>query len=189
MGKNNPSILDTLMIRPAREPDLLEMEWDGEYQHFRRLYREIFQSTAQGRALMWVGEDPLHGLIGQVFVQLRSGRPELADGRNRAYIYGFRVKPNYRNRGVGSRMLERVEVDLVQRGVVWATLNVGKDNSAARRLYERHSYIVVGEEPGHWYYSDDEGRQHEVLEPAWRMEKNLSRSLRSTMGAEGKTTG
>lgn len=173
MSENNPLILTALTIRQAKDSDLADMEWDGEYRHFRRLYREIFHSVNQGRALMWVAEVPTAGLIGQLFVQLQSGRPELADGQHRAYIYGFRVKPAYRSQGVGTRMLEKVERELLRRGIAWVTLNVGKDNPDARRLYERHQYRVVGEEPGRWFYTDDDGHRHEVLEPAWRMEKHL----------------
>lgn len=166
-------LLAKVVIRPATESDLPAMEWDGEYRHFRRLYLEIFQSTRSGRALMWLADLEGAGLVGQVFVQLQSGRPELADGNFRAYIYGFRVKKEFRRKGLGSHMLRMVEEDLRHRGIHWVTLNVSKDNPEARRLYERHHYRIVAEEPGRWSYYDDAGKRQEVLEPAWRMEKKL----------------
>jgi ribosomal protein S18 acetylase RimI-like enzyme len=54
-----------------------------------------------------------------------------------------------------------------------ATLNVGQDNPAARRLYERRGYRVVGAEPGVWQYVDHDGFVRTIDEPAWRMEKKL----------------
>jgi ribosomal protein S18 acetylase RimI-like enzyme len=167
------SSLEQVEIRPVRRDDLPALEWDGEYTHFRRLYREVFQSFSNGEALMWTADLPGRGLIGQLFVQLNSARKELADGKSRAYIYGFRVKPSYRGLGVGSRLLYTAEADLAQREFRWISLNVGRQNQDALRFYKRCGYQLVAAEPGRWSYQDDQGQRHEVHEPAWRMEKRL----------------
>lgn len=164
-----------LLVRQVTQSDLLALEWDGEYQHFRRLYRDIFQNARQGKAVLWVGDLENVGVIGQVFVQLDSARKELADGISRAYIYGFRVRSNYRRLGVGKCMLQTVEHDLCQRAFLHVTLNVGRENLDARRFYERYGFQVVAAEPGRWSFLDDHGNRHEVHEPAWRMEKRLAR--------------
>jgi len=166
-------ILAPIEIRQIRQGDLPALEWDGEFSHFRRLYREIYQSACMGKAVMWVADMVEVGVIGQVFVQLDSARKELADGRTRGYVYGFRVQAPYRSQGVGGRMLKTVEADLLRRRYSWVTLNVGRDNPDARRFYERHGYHVVAAEPGRWSYLDDDNQRHEVHEPAWRMEKPL----------------
>jgi ribosomal protein S18 acetylase RimI-like enzyme len=172
-GITDPSF-SSLKIRSAVEEDLPALEWDGEYRHFRRLYRDIFRSAQRGEAILWVAE--LEGqVIGQLFVQLSSGRPELADGLQRAYIYGFRVRTVYRDKGVGTRMMQAAEADLIQRGYQVVTLNVNRDNPGARRLYERLGYRVVAAEEGRWSYIDDRGIRREVHEPAWRMVKRLYR--------------
>lgn len=168
-----PGWIDQVRIRLLVKDDLPALEWEGQYRHFRRLYSEIYRSMEMGKALMWVAESPELGLIGQVFVQLLSGRPELANGRTRAYIYGFRIKEEYRGQGLGTRMLQVVEGDLLSRGIETVTLNVGKDNPDARRLYERCHYRVVADEEGRWSYIDDSGQRRMVVEPAWRMEKRL----------------
>lgn len=165
--------LERVQIRLVSESDLPALEWGGEYAHFRRLYSEIYHSTMQGKALMWVADLPEQGIVGQVFVQLSSSRAELADGSRRAYIYGFRIQSPFRGQGLGTRLLRVIELDLCRRGFRWATLNVGIDNPAARRLYERCGYNVIASEPGNWSYRDPEGKRHEVHEPAWRMEKRL----------------
>jgi ribosomal protein S18 acetylase RimI-like enzyme len=167
-------LLDTITIRQAKEADLPSMEWNGEYAHFRRLYQEVFETSLRGEAILWVAELNGTGLVGQVFVQLESARKELADGSQRAYIYGFRIQSAYRGQGLGSYMLGVVEEDLFRRGFRIAVLNVGKDNQDARLLYERQGYRIVAAEPGQWSYLDEDGRRRWVDEPAWRMEKVLA---------------
>jgi ribosomal protein S18 acetylase RimI-like enzyme len=135
--------------------------------------------------VMWVADLPGVELVGQLFVQLAGSRPE-ADGfiyqpYEKAYIYGFRVKPAYRGSGLGSRMMQYVEDDLRFREFSGVCLNVGQDNSGARRLYERLGYRVVSAEPGRWSYIDDQGRRQDVHEPAWRMEKELQAGRRTTL--------
>jgi ribosomal protein S18 acetylase RimI-like enzyme len=172
----SPKWLTQVIIRQITEKDLPALEWGGEYAHFRRLYAEIYQGVLKGRAVMWAAEIPEVGLVGQMFVQLNSSRKELANGSSRAYIYSFRIQSFYRDKGIGTLMLQTVEADLEKRGFQSVTLNVGIDNPGARRLYERRGYRVITSEPGHWSYQDEKGISHEVVEPAWRMEKQLRKS-------------
>ena len=94
-----------LNFRLLEEQDLPALEWGGEYTHFRRMYREIFKNTKLGKTLMWGVELPGEGIIGQVFIQFCSARLELANGIDRAYIYSFRIKSAFRNKGIGSKLL------------------------------------------------------------------------------------
>lgn len=168
-----PAWLSEVSIRHIAWEDLTALEWEGEYTHFRRLYRDTYQSVCQGRALMWAAEIAAVGIIGQVFVQLNSARQELADGWSRAYVYGFRVRPAYRRGGLGQRMLQTIEDDLCARGFRLVILNVGRQNTDALRFYQRYGYRIVSAEPGIWSYIDDQGERRQVHEPAWRMEKPL----------------
>jgi ribosomal protein S18 acetylase RimI-like enzyme len=162
-----------LRVRHLEEADLPGLEWGGEFTHFRRMYADIFESSRYDRSVLWVADLPEAKVIGQLFVQLLSGRPELANGFSRGYIYGFRVQSRYRNHGIGARMMQVAEADLYHRNYHWVTLNVGKDNPRARALYERLGYYVVASEVGEWSYLDDKGIRVDVHEPAWRMEKRL----------------
>jgi ribosomal protein S18 acetylase RimI-like enzyme len=165
--------MNGISIRQVIQKDLSGLEWEGEYTHFRRLYTEAFRRAEKGEAVLWVAEINGSGLIGQLFVHLESQRLELANGQTRAYIYGFRVRPLYRGRGIGTRMLEVAENDLIRRGFQKVVLNVGRENHEARRLYERTGYTIIGTDPGRWSYLDESGNLREVHEPAWRMEKTL----------------
>lgn len=170
----DPGVASSGVIRQARREDLPAMEWEGEYSHFRRLYQEAFESAQIGHALLWVVELSGDGLVAQAFVQLVSSRKELADGVTRAYVYGFRVRPEHRRNGIGTRLMQVVEADLYRRGFRQVCLNVTRQNSDAKRLYERLGYRVVAVEEGRWSYLDDRGVRQYVHEPAWRMEKRLT---------------
>jgi len=180
-----PAWMASIQIRHIRKLELRLLEWEGEYIHFRRLFQDIYRRVRLGRALMWVVSLPAREidlssseiLIGQLFVQLSSVRSELADGRSRAYMHAFRIRPAYRNVGLGSQMLQFVEDDLRFRGLIAVTLNVARDNPDALRFYQRHGYAIVGPEPGRWSYIDHLGNQRHVNEPSWRMEKYLSSSV------------
>lgn len=162
-----------ICIRPLQTDDFPGLEWDGEYTHFRLIYQNTFRRCLEGKALSWVAIHPANGLIGQVFVQLECDQPELADGKTRAYMFSFRIKPEFRNRGLGSRMLEILETEIARRRFPVITLNVARENEGAVRLYSRHGYRIVTSDPGRWSYPDEKGCWHEVVEPSWRMEKKL----------------
>ncbi|KAA3643060.1 MAG: GNAT family N-acetyltransferase [Chloroflexi bacterium] len=166
--------VEGLLIRHLREADLPALEWEGQYTHFRNLYAEAYQRMQVGKAVLWVVEVPQIGLIGQAFIQLKiNGRPRLADGWSRAYLHSFRVRPEYRGRGVGTRMMQVVEDDLQRRGFRNVLLNVTRDNQAAYDLYMRLNYQVVGEDEGKWSYVDQHGVVQHVHEPGWRLQKSL----------------
>ncbi len=171
----NNDWLSRVRIRHAGFDDLQALEWGGKYTHFRKLYREIFESSLRDEAILWIADLLDVGLVGQLFVQLESARKDLADGETSAYIYGFRVKDEYRGLGLGSRLLQSAEYDLIKRGYRIINLNVNRDNPDARRLYERRGYYVVGAEAGRWSYRDHLGRLIHVNEPAWQMQKRLSK--------------
>ncbi len=56
------------------------------------------------------------------------------------HVYSIDVKPEYRNRGIGSLLLESMENHLVKEGVKECYLEVRVDNMAARNLYFKHKY-------------------------------------------------
>lgn len=165
------NLITDLEIRLATADDLPELEWGGELSHFRRIYTEAYRLMQSGDVLMWVAALPGIGIVGQLFVHMYHLNSSHGNAHPHAYIYGFRVRPQYRGRGIGSQLLLNTENDLIRRGFRSISLNVARDNEAARRLYERFGYQVVGSEPGVWSYIDEKGIRQHVNEPAWRMQK------------------
>ena len=170
---DNRIILSDLTIRQLTKADLPALEWDGEYLKYRRMYARLYHETFSGRVIMWVIEIPQGEIIGQVFVMLASSEHDTADGKNRAYVFAFRVKSEYRNQGVGQHLMQFVENDLRVRGFKLVTLNVAKDNLGAINLYQRLGYTVIESRPGIWSFKDHRGKVQQVNEPSWRMMKNI----------------
>ena len=165
----------SITIRLVTETDLIRLEWEGEYKKYRRMYASLYRNMLTGTTLMWLIENPQGVVIGQAFVMLKSSELEAADGKKRAYLFAFRIRPAWRNRGIGTLMMDHIERDLFRRGFLFVTLNVAKENPGARRLYERLGYKVIGSKPGVWSFRDDEGNIQHMVEPAWRMMKRLRR--------------
>jgi ribosomal protein S18 acetylase RimI-like enzyme len=162
-------------IRPLVEKDLRALEWDGVFLHFRQLFRRAFEDMRLGTRCLLVLEHRASGeIVGQIFIQWNSSDPRFADGSRRGYLYALRVKPAFRERGLGTRLIQAAEDELRRRGMDTASIGVEKDNPRARALYERHGYHVIADDPGHWFYTDHQGIVQEVTEPAWLMEKKLS---------------
>ncbi len=163
----------TGIIRFVEESDLMALEWNGEYSRYRNMYREIYCQSLTGNTLLWVLEIDKIGIIGQIFAQINSGNKKFADGKQRAYLFSFRVKNQFQNQGWGTQLLDNTEYYFTKRGFLYTTLNVSKDNQNALRFYLNRGYKIVGEEKGVWSYVDPEGNNQIVNDPSWRMEKML----------------
>jgi ribosomal protein S18 acetylase RimI-like enzyme len=141
------------------------MEWDGEYRRFRRVYEQAFEDARNGRRLILLAE--LEGqVVGQVIVQLGTSHPAISAGETTGYLHALRVRPGHRNRGVGSALLEEAENRLRGLGYRQAAIAAAKENSRARKLYERLGFRAIAEDPGEWSYVDDQGRLQSISEPA-----------------------
>jgi ribosomal protein S18 acetylase RimI-like enzyme len=164
---------EQIHIRPLEKRDLPGLEWDGEFAHFRKLYQQHYENSLVGNTLIWVAVDSKDEVIGQVFLLLLSRQQELADGALQAYLFSFRIKPAFRDQGLGGFMLEMVEGFLRDRGFRFLRLNVARANPLARRMYEKHGYRMIGPDPGKWRYQDQYGEWQTCHEPAWKMIKKL----------------
>ncbi|TET81347.1 MAG: GNAT family N-acetyltransferase [Anaerolineales bacterium] len=161
-----------VFIRPAQEADLPALEWGGEYRRYRQLYQRAMWEANQGRRALFVVE--VEGeIVGQIFVQFGCNRLELNDKSSIGYIQSFRIKPAFRNLGIGTRLINQAEDVLRDRKFHRAVVAVAQENRAARRLYERLGYTVFAEDPGQWSYVDDHGQLQYVSEPAYLLQKQL----------------
>ena len=161
-----------IKLRVAKQEDLPRLEWYGQYKHYRNLYRRTFREQQAGRRLMLLAD--CNGFpIGQIFIQFKGTSDTVANGEDRAYLYAFRVMEMFRGEGIGSWLVQAAEGIARKRGFSMTTIAVAKDNTRARRLYERMGYVIYGDDPGRWSYLDHRGRIRRVHEPCWLLEKNL----------------
>jgi len=65
--------------------------------------------------------------------------------RHKLHLVGMYVRPAYRGRGLGARLIERILLHARQiGGIAVVQLGVGCDNHAARALYDRMGFKTYG---------------------------------------------
>ncbi|WP_222919169.1 GNAT family N-acetyltransferase [Natrinema sp. SYSU A 869] len=77
-------------------------------------------------------------IIGFASVSIERGTLEL--DTTRGLLSNIYVEPAYRNRGIGTALLEAAEDSLVQRGADTMLLEVMADNESAQQFYRRKGY-------------------------------------------------
>jgi [ribosomal protein S18]-alanine N-acetyltransferase len=70
-----------------------------------------------------------------------------------AHIATLAVLPEYRQQGIGQRLLARALLEAIQKGAQLATLEVRAGNQAAQAMYQRFGFEIVGLRPR--YYKDN----------------------------------
>ncbi|MGB2895393.1 MAG: GNAT family N-acetyltransferase [Anaerolineales bacterium] len=160
-------------IRPATEADLLALEWDGEYTHYRRMYRHAMQDSKRGNRVLLVAEVD-DEIIGQIFVYFRPSWSRHFPNEQAGYLHSFRVKPQFRKQGIGTSLVRHAESILIERAYHRSVISVAKDNLDAVRLYQSLGYSIFTEDPGQWSYVDHLGRVQQVVEPVHLMQKRLT---------------
>ena len=159
-----------VVIRDVRAADLPLMEWYGTHAHFRSMEQAHYRDVEQG-AKLWLVAVTGSFPIGHVKINLRVEDP--LRGNPRGYLFALRVFEPFQNLGLGTALVRAAEDVLRERGFLYASIAVGKDNARARRLYERLGYRIYREEIGRWQYVDLNGRSHRVEEPEYLMERPL----------------
>jgi ribosomal protein S18 acetylase RimI-like enzyme len=66
------------------------------------------------------------------------------------YLPAMSVKPEARGKGVGATLLDDAVTRAGEAGATSITLDVDAKNSGARRLYEKHGFVVTGVSPTAW---------------------------------------
>jgi ribosomal protein S18 acetylase RimI-like enzyme len=132
----------------ADEAVLLEIEltaWDASsgFPSLTAGDRTTFFAERWGPEAFLVAE--LDGRVAG-YVRLQDKYP-FPEGAGVLSINGLAVALDARGQGIGSVLMEAVAAEGKRRGARKITLNVHGVNTVARRLYERHGYVVEGTHP------------------------------------------
>jgi [ribosomal protein S18]-alanine N-acetyltransferase len=123
-------------------------------------HREIFVADAEGRP------------VGLVSINEREERAGFL------HLFALDVAEPLRRRGIGTRLIGRVETEARARGLAGVYLEVGTDNVTARRLYERLGYEQDGAPfLNSWNVYDSDGSvTEEIVETVVRLVKLCNRA-------------
>lgn len=78
--------------------------------------------------------------------QYNVGKVEKSDGG----ISHFHVEPNYRGKGIGSSLIEKVERLAKKDGKKRLVLEAKAKNIRAIKLYKSHGFEIIGKKNYHW---------------------------------------
>ncbi|SDJ40757.1 Acetyltransferase (GNAT) family protein [Halovenus aranensis] len=99
-----------------------------------RIRESICNHIATGRLLV-ARDEAIRGFI-MFTIEVGGYEQDVTRG----LIENLYVDPDYRNDGVGSRLLGNAETELQTQGADVVTLDVMAANEAGRRFYRRHGY-------------------------------------------------
>jgi len=128
-----------LAIRPCARSELRALEWDGEFHADREVFARVYALAERGAMAMLVATWA-HDHVGQIWI-------DLARDRGGAVLWALRVKPPWRRRGIGARLVAAGEQIARRADRSWAELEVEPQNVRAHALYERLGYRWVRRQP------------------------------------------
>ncbi len=110
----------------------------------RRLLSELLENEAAA-TLAAVGEDGT--VLGYAGIQV-----VLDEG----YVNNVAVRPEYRQQGVASQLLEVFRRFGEGQGLAFLTLEVRDSNQAARALYARHGFVEAGRRKNYYQHPKED---------------------------------
>ena len=162
------------ILRNIQETDLIKLEYGRMYSKYRKLM-ELSYNDHQLSKKVYLVAQVNNKIAGQIVIDWRLLKDESkSDGVNRAYLYAFRVYPPFRNKGLGTKMINFCLDYLKSKNFKYATIACEKKHPLALKLYERIGFKIYKTEDLPWEFEDQKGIKHEVSEPEWVMEKELA---------------
>lgn len=165
------SWLDSVQIRLLRETDLPQLEWDGEYARYRRVYREVFRNYSRGISRPFIAETAQNGIIGQVFLTEKGPNAAYSACDPYFFLSSFRIKSDFRDRGLGSLLLRVCEITASDKKIKEIYLNCAKTNARGLHFYQSHGFKILREDAGLWSFINENGKVVTESEPAWTLHK------------------
>ncbi|MFN3742251.1 MAG: GNAT family acetyltransferase [Anaerolineales bacterium] len=126
-----------IKIRPFRYPqdyEAVRQLWEGMEQGVR-----LGASDAPQEIEKKLQRDPDLFLVAEAEGRIIGSVIGGFDGR-RGLVYHLAVHPDFRQRGIASRLMEEVEARLREKGCIRAYLLVTTDNNEAMRFYEQRGW-------------------------------------------------
>ena len=129
-----------MIIRKATADEMLTL-WGYEDPGTASPTAKLFyDNISSGNTVFWTLDNG-GDLIGELYVFLDLEDKDFANGNNTAYLCAFRVKPEYRGRGLGTSLMEKALEELKKAGFHKATIGVESNEQANILLYSRLGFI------------------------------------------------
>lgn len=138
-------------VRLCFKEDIPKLEWFGMYWEHRNIFQQQYQRHLNKENIMLVA-DVNNFPAGQVWVDLKTLLHE-----STAVIWALRVHPILQNLGLGTLLIKSSEDLIRKKKISYALIDVEKENTKAKLLYERLGYIGCGEHEEEWSFISPSG--------------------------------
>lgn len=164
MDMSNNEILFSYSFRKLRPQDIpliaaafTEIGWNKPAS----LFQQYFQEQERGERCVWIACDD-KTFLGYVTLKWHSDYPNF-NKHNVPEINDLNVLPRFRNRGIGSKLLDFAEAE-AQAGCGMVGLGVGlyADYGNAQKLYTKRGYIPDGHGATYHYLPVVPGEKYPV---------------------------
>ncbi len=115
---------------------------------------QLTSYASNPHSIAWVAEGS-GGILGFVLAHI--------DKLSFAHVLTLDVIPEFRQRKIGTLLMNAVHRELKQQGIGTIVLEVGVRNIAAQRLYEKLNYRYLGMLPGYYNGREDAYRMARVV--------------------------
>lgn len=153
-----------ISIRNYLESDLQTLQWAGVVE-YRNIFIDTYKRKLKGEVVMLVAEANSYP-VGMVWLDI-----DLKSKDGIGIIYALQVVWLLRSKGIGKKLIEDSLEIFRQNNIKTAELSVKKENIRAKKLYLALGFQVVRDEFSRWSYRNLEGKDIEVTEDVWVMQK------------------
>lgn len=134
--------INTMKIEKLAVHDLYRLTELFAYNNVEQMIAECTRDIQNGRIDIYVlYENDV--LIGELHVMYENEDENFAVRDKRAYLFAFRVRKEYRNKGYGTRFLKAVLTRLIEDGYYEFTVGVEDDNSRAIHMYQAQGFTEL----------------------------------------------
>ena len=155
-----------MRIRKATGEEMLKLWGYPDEKSASPTARFFYNHITSGNAVFWTLDDDGE-LVGELYVFRNLEDKDFADGRDVAYLCAFRVREEYRGRGLGSSLMKAALAELKETGYRAATIGVGSDKPLNVKLYHRLGFREKVKDCHYDPCGMDENNQPRYEEAGW----------------------
>ena len=130
-----------MLIRKATGAEMLALWEYPDVNTASPTAKFFYNNIETGNASFWT-VDQDGELIGELYVFRELEDKDFADGSTTAYLCAFRIREDYRGKGIGTKLLQEVLSQVKAEGFKRATIGVGAEEERNVKLYQNQGFVT-----------------------------------------------
>lgn len=132
-----------IKIRKGKISDFpsLNQEWAWSNENWQReAQKKTIRGIQKGDQEFYVVELDNGDLIGELHIYWKQEDTDEADGKNRAYLSALRIHPEYRGKGLGTKLVKHCLQGITKNGFSEATIGAYEKEQRTQDLYKKWGF-------------------------------------------------